>query len=59
MLVLERLEGETTVLTVGEHRIVVTLIEVRKGCKARIGFAAPLEVRILRGELEPRKDGAA
>ncbi len=55
MLVLERNLHEKVVITAGDYEIVVTLIDIRKGRKARIGFQALREVKILRGEL--RKDG--
>lgn len=48
MLVLSRKVGERVVL---DNRIVMTVLEV-KGKQVRIGFEAPPDVPIWRGELE-------
>ncbi len=48
MLVLSRKVGERIVL---DNRIVVTVLEV-KGRQVRLGFEAPPDVSIWRGELE-------
>jgi carbon storage regulator len=53
MLVLTRLEGERIVI--GDS-IIITLIEVRGGEKARIGIDAPDNVVILREELLDESD---
>jgi len=51
MLVLSRREGES--LYIGEN-ITITVVECRND-KVRIGITAPLDVPIVRSELEPRE----
>lgn len=50
MLVLSRYTNERVIITAGDQKIVVTLVDVR-GNKVRLGFDAPAEVKILREEL--------
>ena len=50
-LVIGRFPGESVVLFVGDHRVTVTVCAVR-GNKVRLGFEAPKEMAILRGEIE-------
>jgi carbon storage regulator len=52
MLVLSRREGET--LVIGGH-VVITIKQVR-GSRVQVGIEAPDDVRVWRGELEPRRD---
>jgi sRNA-binding carbon storage regulator CsrA len=51
MLVLGRELGERVFIDVAGVRVVVSLEEIRDGRRARLGFAAPPEVRIVREEL--------
>lgn len=51
MLVVGRKKGDTVLLTVGEVRIVVTVTD---DDPLKLGFTAPDDVKILRGELEER-----
>lgn len=52
MLVLSRKRGETIVID-GDITVSVIAIE---GSRVRLGFSAPPEVPILRGELQPRDE---
>lgn len=52
MLVLSRKEGER--LVIGEN-IVITVNRI-SGNRITLGIDAPRDVRIVRGELEPRED---
>lgn len=51
MLVLTRKRGERVVVSFGERRAVVTLVEVR-GDKVRIGFDGPHDVKFWRQEIQ-------
>jgi carbon storage regulator CsrA len=53
MLVLTRKASQQ--IQVGEN-IVITILNV-KGNSVRIGIEAPRDVRVMRGELEPKTDG--
>jgi carbon storage regulator len=55
MLVLNRRIEESVVITVGGHKVTVTLLTCADG-KARLGFEAPKEVLILRKELESKEE---
>lgn len=57
MLVLTRREGEVVVITMGDTRIVVVMLDCtqRRG-QAQLGFKAPPEVRIHRAEIQTRVD---
>ena len=55
MLVLSRLVGEDCIITVGDKRIVVRLVETRHG-KARLGFNADADVHIHRREIQEAID---
>ncbi|MGA2033800.1 MAG: carbon storage regulator [Thermoguttaceae bacterium] len=55
MLVLSRRESEQIKLG---SSIVVTVVRVA-GDRVRLGIEAPAELRVLRGELEPRAKPAA
>lgn len=50
MLILERKEGESIVLTVDDIRIEVTVATAKHG-KSKLQIEAPQEVNILRSEL--------
>jgi carbon storage regulator len=54
-LVLSRRAGETICITAGANRIRVTVRHIEGG-QVKIGIDAPLEVKILREELEGRLD---
>lgn len=51
MLVLSRKKNERVVLNVNGVQIVVVVVRI-DGDRTRIGFDAPKEVHIVRGELE-------
>ena len=55
MLVLSRKKNESVIITVGDQRIRVMVIEIR-GDKARLGFAAPKDVTIHREEIQSEVD---
>ena len=60
MLALSRKSGESVVLTVAGHTVTVSVGWISSR-SVQLGIEAPLEVRILRGELvdsEPPNDGA-
>jgi sRNA-binding carbon storage regulator CsrA len=57
-LVLQRSVGESIIITVAGHRVVVMLTDVIGGRRARIGVSAARAVRIMRSEVEGR-DGEA
>lgn len=50
MLVLSRKTNETVIFGEGEHRVVITVTEVRNGV-VRLGIEADRSVDVLRGEL--------
>jgi carbon storage regulator len=52
MLVLSRRVGEKIVIEPG---IEISVVDVRGG-KVRIGINAPIDVRILRGEVRPHRE---
>ena len=55
MLVLSRKKGETVIITVGDQRIRVMLVDIR-GDKVRLGFDAPKDVTIHREEIQGEID---
>lgn len=56
MLVLTRAVGETVVITHGDAVAVITVLE-RKTGEVRLGFDAPADVKIQRGEHLERAKG--
>lgn len=57
MLVLTRQEGQHVVITIPDGReVVVTMVEVRGDHRARIGFTADPDIKIMREELQIRID---
>lgn len=58
ILVLSRKKGEKVVVTVGNERVEVTIVELR-GDKARLGFSASPEVKIHRDEVQQAIDRAS
>lgn len=57
MLILSRKATETIVLQTSDGPVVITVTQIR-GNQVGLGIVAPQSVRILRGELEVRKDSA-
>jgi carbon storage regulator len=53
MLVLQRKRDEVVVIGEGEYAITVTVVEIRDG-KVKLGFDAPDDIRIDRGEVRER-----
>jgi len=57
MLVLSRKTTETIILSGGGLSSPITLVVLQcGGHQIRVGLSAPIDVRILRGELESRND---
>lgn len=52
MLVLARRSQESIVISVGNHRITLTVIDIISDRKVRLGFDAPEEVVIHRKEIQ-------
>lgn len=57
MLILARRPNEAVIITVGETRIEVLVLDTHDG-RCRLGFAAPQEARIVRKELKEQDDAA-
>ena len=55
MLVLSRKKNEAVIITLGDQRIKVMLIDIR-GDKVRLGFAASKDVTIHREEIQGEID---
>lgn len=55
MLILSRHKDETIVITLGGVRVTMTVVETRND-RCRVGFDAPTEVEIDRGEVRLEKD---
>ena len=55
MLALSRKKSESVIITVGDQRIKVMVIEIR-GDKVRLGFAAPRHITIHREEIQGEID---
>ena len=58
MLVISRRVDEGVVLTVGDDRIDLRVVAIR-GDMVRLGFTAPLEVTIHRGEVQQQIDAGS
>lgn len=59
MLVLSRLEEESVIITVGETKIRILVMEVKNGLhprRVRLGFDAPGYVKINREEVQEKID---
>lgn len=55
MLILGRCKDDRVVITVGDVRITVSVCEIR-GERVRLGFDAPPEVTVNRGEIQTLVD---
>jgi carbon storage regulator len=55
MLVLSRKASEVILIGNGESRITIEVVRVQ-GDRVQIGITAPPDVKVLRGELEERKE---
>lgn len=55
MLALSRKKSESVIITVGDQRIKVMVIEIR-GDKVRLGFDAPKHIAIHREEIQDEID---
>lgn len=55
MLVLSRKKGEAVVISLGDLRVSMTIVEVR-GDKVRVGFSAPDDVQVHRSEIQEQID---
>ena len=49
MLILNRHEKETITIRVGEHSVIITVVEIRNS-KVRLGFDADMAVEIFRDD---------